>query len=500
MKSLIAKIKETYTGRDVIIALQHMLTMIGATILVPITCGLNVSMTVLCAGIGTIIFFFISEKKVPVFLGSSFAFLGAYKAIMGEGAPNGPQTLFTDNYELWCQNMGKLSVALMAAGVLYLLFSILVKIVGVEKIKKAFPPIVVGPIVMLIGFILVQSMFQNDIIGQISSGVAPAWKVWTCAIVTVVTVLAINAYCKPKSILKIMPVICGFFVGTVYAWIIGYPINIEFSGSIVIFQDIFTEKSILGFYRYLSIDLNAMVQVLPVALVSIMEHMGDISANSMVCGKDFMVDPGINKTILGDGTATFVAGMLGGPSNTTYSENTAVLVMTNNFKATNTFLAAIFAVILGIFVPFADIIYAIPTPVIGGASIVLFGMISASGFRNLIDNRVDLGKTKNLLVVSFTVAVGLGVNSIGNLQFGKIQISALCVATLVGILLNFVIPNDKEENETNEPIKIQFLPDVKDDKEETQSNDKEEIVTQINTEIETVTETKTEETVTETVS
>ena len=480
MKSLIAKIKETYTGRDVIIALQHMLTMIGATILVPISCGLNVSITVLCAGIGTIIFFFISEKKVPVFLGSSFAFLGAYKAIMGAGSPNGPQTLFTDNYQLWCQNMGKLSVALMTAGVLYFLFSMLVKVVGVEKIKKAFPPIVVGPIVMLIGFTLVQSMFQNDIVGQITSGVAPAWKVWTCAIVTVATVLGINAYCKPKSILRIMPIICGFLVGTLYAWIIGYPINVEFTGSIVIFQDIFTEKSILGFYKYLSFDLNAMVQILPIALVSIMEHMGDISANSMVCGKDFMVDPGVNKTILGDGTATFVAGMLGGPSNTTYSENTAVLVMTNNFKPTNTLLAAVFAVILGIFVPFANIIYAIPTPVIGGASIVLFGMIAASGFRNLIDNRVDLGKTKNLLVVSFTVAVGLGVNSIGNLQFGDIQISALCVATLVGILLNFIIPNRREENETNELLKIQLVPDVKEDDKETQtvSNDTEETVTE----------------------
>ena len=484
MKSLIAKIKETYTGRDVIIALQHMLTMIGATILVPISCGLNVSITVLCAGIGTIIFFFISEKKVPVFLGSSFAFLGAYKAIMGAGSPNGPQTLFTDNYQLWCQNMGKLSVALMAAGVLYFLFSMLVKVVGVEKIKKAFPPIVVGPIVMLIGFTLVQSMFQNDIVGQITSGVAPAWKVWTCAIVTVATVLGINAYCKPKSILRIMPIICGFLVGTLYAWIIGYPINVEFTGSIVIFQDIFTEKSILGFYKYLSFDLNAMVQILPIALVSIMEHMGDISANSMVCGKDFMVDPGVNKTILGDGTATFVAGMLGGPSNTTYSENTAVLVMTNNFKPTNTLLAAVFAVILGIFVPFANIIYAIPTPVIGGASIVLFGMIAASGFRNLIDNRVDLGKTKNLLVVSFTVAVGLGVNSIGNLQFGDIQISALCVATLVGILLNFIIPNRREENETNELLKIQLVPDVKEDDKETQtvSNDTEETVTETVTE------------------
>lgn len=446
---LINKFKETYTGRDVLISLQHMLTMLGGTILVPIACGMNISITMICAGIGTIAFFFISEKKVPVFLGSSVAFMGAYQSIMGEGITGDEKvsSLFTDNYELWCKNMGKLAVALFAAGILYLIFSIIVKKIGVEKIKKIFSPIVVGPVVMLIGFILCQSMFANDIFGQIAGngGSHEAWKVWTCALVTIITVLGINAYCKPKSIFKVMPIICGFVVGTIYAAIIGYGFEYNTNGSIVIFQDIFCENSVLGFWKYLSIDGNAMIQILPIALVSIMEHLGDISANSLACGKDFMIDPGVNKTILGDGTATFIAGLLGGPANTTYSENTAILVMTQNFKPANMFLAAIFSIILGIFVPFANLVKAIPTPVIGGASIVLFGMIAASGLRNLIENKVDLGETKNLLVVSFTLAVGLGMNCIGGLNIGKVNISALCIATIVAVLLNVIIPNPKTE-------------------------------------------------------
>lgn len=457
MKKLINKFKETYTGRDIIVSLQHMLTMLGGTILVPISCGMNISITMLCAGIGTIAFFFITQKKVPVFLGSSFAFLAAYQNIMGQGIdPLKGETLgnlFETNYSLWCTNMGKLVVALFIAGLLYGLFSILIKFVGVEKIKKAFSPIVVGPVVMLIGFILCQSMFKNDIYNQIignsSYGVEEAWKVWTCAIVTIITVIGINAYCKPKSIFKIMPIICGFVVGTIYAVIIGYNINISFSGSITVFEEIFCKNSILGFWGKLSLDANALLQILPIAIVSMMEHMGDISANSLACGKDFMVDPGVNRTILGDGTATFIAGLLGGPANTTYSENTAILVMTKNYKPANMFLAAIFSIVLGLFVPFAEIIKAIPTPVIGGASIVLFGMISASGLRTLIENKIDLGKTKNLIVVSFTLAVGLGINAIGNLQLGNIEISALCVATIIAIVLNFLVPDNEEDVEEN---------------------------------------------------
>ena len=423
----------------------------------PISCGLNISITMICAGIGTIAFYFIAKKKVPVFLGSSIAFLTGYCNIMGNGIneANGETlaNLYTTNYELWCTNLGKLVVALWVAGILYAIFSYVIKLVGVEKIKKIFSPIVVGPVVMLIGFGLCQTMFKNDIVLQISDA-NPAWKVWTCAIITMVTILAINAYCKDSSIFKIMPIICGFVVGTVYALIIGYDFSVEFSGSVTIFEDIFSEKSVLGFWKHLAFDGNAMIQILPVALVSMMEHLGDISANSLACHKDFMIDPGVNRTILGDGTATFIAGLLGGPANTTYSENTAILVMTNNFKPANMVLASVFAILLGIFVPFGEVIKAIPTPVIGGASIVLFGMIAASGLRNLIENKIDLGQTKNLLVVSFTLAVGLGFNAINGLTIGDVNISALCIATFVAIILNVIIPKSKENSNTVENTEI----------------------------------------------
>lgn len=464
MNKLANWVKENYTGRDVIVALQHMITMIGGTVLVPLTCGMNISITMLCAGIGTILFFFISQKKVPVFLGSSFAFLGAYTSIMGTGlaeynAANG--TAYTvsnmvnnfanaEIYDLWCRNMGKLAVALWFAGLMYVIFSFIIKAVGVEKIKKVFGPTVVGPVVMLIGFTLCQSMFTNDIVSQVGVNGATSFQVWSTAVITMATILAVNGFCKNKgfsSILKIMPIICGFVVGTVWAVIIGYPLVPKFSGSVVIFQDIFCEKSLLGFWRYITIDGNALLQVLPVALVSMMEHMGDISANSIACGKDFLVDPGVNKTIMGDGVATAFAGLLGGPSNTTYSENTAILTMTQNFKPTTVLLAAVFALILGIFVPFAEVVMAMPSPVIGGASVVLFGMISASGLRTLIENKIDLGKTKNLIVVSFTLACGLGFSAIGGIHIGDIEISPLCIATIIAILLNLIIPDyDKKED------------------------------------------------------
>ena len=455
-------VKENYTGKDVLVAIQHMLTMIGGTILVPLTCGMNISITMLCAGFGTILFFFITQKKMPVFLGSSFAFLGAYTTIMGSGIDSAAgetiTNLFKTNYELWCINMGKLVVGLWFVGLLYLIFSFIIKAVGVEKIKKLFGPVVVGPIVMLIGFTLCQTMFTSDISSQVGVGGATTFQVWSTAIITMLTIIGVNAFCKEtgfSSIFKIMPIICGFIVGTVWAIVIGYPMAPSFSGSVVVFQDIFTEKSVLGFWRYIAIDGNALLQVLPVALVTMMEHMGDVSANSLACGKDFLVDPGVNRTILGDGCATAFAGLLGGPSNTTYSENTAILTMTKNFKPTTVLLAAIFAVILGIFVPFAELVQAMPSPVIGGASVVLFGMISASGLRTLVENRVDLTKTKNLIIVSFTLACGLGFSAIGGIHIGNIEISALCIATLVAVLLNFIIPGEKEEKDAiAEPMAI----------------------------------------------
>jgi uracil permease len=314
--------------------------------------------------------------------------------------------------------------------------------------------VVIAPIVILIGLILAPKMVYNNIVANYVTGGSVAWKEWTTAIITVITIVAVNSFTKSKSFLRAMPIIVGFLVGYGYASIIGL-VNFStiFSGQIVIFQNI--GKS-LAFYGSLNINWAVILAVVPIGFVSVMEHLGDISANSIVCGKDFMKDPGLHKTLAGDGTATVVAGLLGGPSNTTYGENTALLIMTKNYNPDNLFLAACFTVLFGIFTPFAEILASIPAAVIGGASLVLFGMISASGLRNLIEKHVDIANTKNLLIISLVLSVGLGLaglsligdvtgNTAYKLMIGSAEISPLAVATVLGVLLNLILPNEKDD-------------------------------------------------------
>ncbi len=436
--------KIKYTGRDIVLSLQHMFAMLGATVLVPILCNMNVSIALITAGLGTIAFYFISKRKVPVFLGSSFAFLPAYISIMAGSGLIGSES--------WKTAMGSLTVALMLTGILYLIVALIVKKVGAEKVKKVFPTIVIAPIVILIGLILAPKMVLNNIVNNYVIGGSSAWKEWTCAILTAVTIVGINSFTKPKSFLRVMPIIIGFLVGYVYGAIIGLvDFNNIFSGQIVVFQNL---GESLSFYGNINFNFAVILAVVPIGLVSIMEHLGDISANSVVCGKDFMTDPGLHRTLAGDGTATIIASLLGGPANTTYGENMAVLAMTKNYNPNNIFLAACFTVLFGIFTPFAEFMTSIPPAVIGGASLVLFGMISASGLRNLIEQRVDLTLNKNLMIVTIVLAVGLSLSALsligdvtGITQFkimiSGIEISPLAISTLLGITLNLILPNEK---------------------------------------------------------
>lgn len=453
------KQKLKYTGKDVLLSLQHMFAMLGATVLVPILSNMNVSIALITAGLGTIAFYFIAERKVPVFLGSSFAFLPAYIAVLAGAGNIGSDT--------WNRAMGGLSIALVLTGILYLVFALVVKKIGVNKMKKIFPIVVIAPVVILIGFILAPKMIYSNIVANYVSGSSVAWKEWSCAIVTAVTIVAINSFGKKKSFFKVMPIVIGFAVGYLYGLAIGLvQFQNVFSGQIVIFQDL---KNVFSFYTKLNFNFATILAVMPIAFVSIMEHLGDISANSIVCGKDFMTDPGIHKTLTGDGVATIIAGAMGGPANTTYGENTALLIMTKNYNPNNLFLAACFTVFFGIFTPFAEFLASIPPAVIGGASIVLFGMISASGLRNLIENRVDLTKTKNLMIITLVLSIGLGLGAIsligdvtGNMAYkvmvGGVEISPLAIATVLGILLNFILPNEKDEMLT-----VKIKSDKKDD-------------------------------------
>lgn len=453
------KSTKAFTAKDAVLSFQHMFAMLGATMLVPMLAGMDISVALISAGLGTIIFYFLTKRRVPVFLGSSFAFLPALISVMKQGEQQAPGIGTPD----WNQRMACVMIAVVLAGLVYVLFSVIIKAVGVKSIKKLFPPIVVGPIIIIIGMILAPKMFWNNIIGNYDTnlgwGGSAAWQQWSAAGVTALTIILVNAFAKPKSFLKVVPILLGFIVGYAYSACIGL-VNINFSGNIVIFQEAKQVWSFWGPEGLGNIDgamlTSAILMIVPLAVVTFMEHLGDISANSTVCGQDFMVDPGLNRTVLGDGVATMVGGLLGGPANTTYGENTAVLAITKNYNPRNIFYAACMAVVLGIFVPFGEILASIPSPVVGGASIVLFGMISASGLRSLVEGKVDFGNSKNLIVVSVTLAVGLGLGAMSlagditgisslKIMIGQVEISPLAIATVLAILLNLIIPDSKEK-------------------------------------------------------
>ncbi|MBQ9833062.1 MAG: hypothetical protein IJO48_04940 [Clostridia bacterium] len=434
------------TAKTAVLSFQHMFAMFGSCVLVPILCNMSIAMSLLAAGIGTIIFYFLTKRKVPVFLASSFAFLPALQSCMANTAIGTPE---------WNIQMGKAMPAVFLAGLVYVLLSVIIKFVGVQKVRKLFPPIVVGPVIIVIGMILAPKMFWNNIIGQAIWNDIPVWKEWTAAIITAAAIILTNTLAKPKSFLRVIPILVGFAVGYIYSLCIGL---VDYSGcdwsQIVIFQDL---ENLFGFYGSLSIDWGIILSIVPLALVTFMEHLGDISANSNICGKDFMVDPGIHRTVLGDGVATSVAALLGAPANTTYGENTAVLAITKNYNTKNILYAAIFAVILGCFSIFGTAINTIPSAVIGGASIVLFGMISASGLRSLVDNKVNFSNTKNLIVVSVILSIGLGLGAMSlagditgdaslKIMVGSVEISPLAIATVVGVILNLIIPNKKGDD------------------------------------------------------
>ncbi len=446
------------TGKDAILSFQHMFAMLGATILVPLLSGMSVPMALISAGVGTICFYFITQKKVPVFLGSSFAFLPALCTVIGQSvAQYSPE---------WNVRSLAAMLALVAAGLVYVVLSLIIKYVGVEKVKKLFPPVVVGPVIIVIGMILAPKMFYNNIMHSYIGGTGSAWKEWTAAGVTALTIIGVNAFAKPKSFLKVIPILLGFIVGYLYSLCIGL---IDFTGAfsadrIVIFQNL---DKYFGFYgAWGELDgamlASAMLAIVPLALVTFMEHLGDISANSTVCGKDFMVDPGLDRTVMGDGVATIASALLGGPANTTYGENTAVLSITKNYNPRNVFFAAVLAVVFGVFSVFSDLLATIPSAVIGGASIVLFGMISANGLRALVDARVDFNNSKNMMIVAAVLSVGLGLGAMslvgdvtGNnaykIMAGSVEISPLAIATVLAIVLNLIIPDSKQE-EQQEPI------------------------------------------------
>lgn len=398
-----------------ILGLQHTFAMFGATVLVPLITGLDISTTLLMAGLGTLLFHLITKGKVPAFLGSSFAFLGGFAALAQ--APDG--TPIPEMLPYVCGGI-------VVAGLIYLVVAALVGAFGVKKIMRFFPPVVTGPIIISIGLILAPSAISN------------CQTNWLLAIIAFAVIVLANIF--GKGMVKIIPILLGILVSYAVALCMG---AVDFSS----IQE--AKAFAMAPITLAKFDISAILTVAPIALASMMEHIGDISAISATVGKNYIKDPGLHRTLLGDGLATSLAGMFGGPANTTYGENTGVLALTKVYDPRVIRIAAVFAIILSFIPKFAAIVSTIPAAIIGGVSFILYGMISAIGARNLVEGRVDLSQSRNLIIAATILVSALGFNSIGGITFSvagaDITLSGLAIASILGILLNAVLPGNTYE-------------------------------------------------------
>lgn len=407
--------------QKLILGIQHTLAMFGATVLVPALTGLNTSITLFCAGVGTLLFHWITKRKVPVFLGSSFAFMAGIMAIIGDSRMGDPDFL---------DKLAAVKGALIIAGLVYVVFAGLIKLFGYEKVNKLLPPVVTGPIIIVIGLRLSGSAISNAFYynGEFSL------KAILVTIAILLTIIIVSVYAK--GIFNLMPILFAIIVGYLVCLPMGF---CDFTAVREAHFFSFMDQDILAQLLCVPVfRMDAILAIAPIALVTMIEHVGDITTNGAVVGQNFMVDPGIHRTILGDGIATAFAGLLGGPANTTYGENTGVLAVTKVYDPAVIRIAAVFAIILGVFGKFGGFISSIPSPVTGGIGIVLYGMISAVGVRILINSRLNFGNSRNLLTAAVILVLGIGCDSVP--VYGSVTISGLALAAVVGILMAYILP------------------------------------------------------------
>ena len=407
-----------------VLGLQHMFAMFGATVLVPALTGLSVSATLLFAGLGTLLFHFLTKGKVPAFLGSSFAFLAGYAAI----APNGEAEL-----------LPYACVGVACSAILYLVLAALVKAFGTHKVMSFFPPIVTGPIIICIGMTLANSAI-NNCTGN-----------WGIALVAIVTVVVFNIW--GKGMFKIVPILMGVLVSYALAAVLG---QVDFSGvasASWIGLPVAYENTVFSLFGKAdsSLLISAVIAIMPIALATMIEHIGDVCAISSTVGENFIEDPGLHRTLMGDGFATALASLFGAPANTTYGENTGVLALTKVYDPAVIRLAAIFAIIASFCPKFSALVSAMPVGTIGGVSLILYGMISAIGVRNLVENKVDLSASRNVIIASLIMSLALGItfSAAGaiKLTLGSVSLSfsGLAVAAVVGIAANAILPGKDYE-------------------------------------------------------
>ena len=410
-----------------VLGLQHMFAMFGATVLVPAITGLPVSTTLLFAGLGTLLFHLLTKMKVPAFLGSSFAFIGGYLSIVEMGK----------SYDLTAsQSLPYSCIGVACAGFLYFILAGLFKAFGAKKVMKFFPPVVTGPIIICIGLIL-----SGSAIGNCQSN-------WWIALAAIVSIIICNIW--GRGMIKIVPILIGVLVSYVLAACFGL---VDFSAvkdaawiGLPIYKD--STAIAIADTRNWEMLTTAIITIMPIALATMIEHIGDMCAISSTTGNNYLQDPGLHRTLMGDGLATAIASLFGAPANTTYGENTGVLNLTKVYDPRVIRIAAIFAILFSFCPKFAAIVSAMPAATIGGVSLILYGMISAVGVRNVVENNVDFSSSRNVIIAAIILVLGIGINygvEGGSIDLGFTKLSALAIAALVGIILNAILPGKDYE-------------------------------------------------------
>lgn len=417
-----------------LLGLQHMFAMFGATILVPILVnnyfegeGLSIQVTLFCAGVGTLFFHLCSKLKVPAFLGSSFAFLGGFSAVAN---------LDTGIFE--GMTMGeKLPYAcggIVFAGLFYLVLALIIKLVGIRKVMRFLPPVVTGPMIICIGLSLAPSAVSN------------ASANWLLALIALAVIIVFNIW--GKGMFRIIPILLGVVISYIAALVLNACGITNPDGSAILnFTNVAT-ASVVGLppFSLCKFDLTAILVMVPISLATMMEHIGDMSAISATVGENFIEDPGLHRTLIGDGLATSFSALAGGPANTTYGENTGVLELSKVYDPLVIRLAACYAVVLSFLPKFSEIISSLPSAIIGGVSFMLYGMISAIGVRNVVENKVDFTQSRNLIIAAVILVSGLGFSNGLTFTIGttSITLTGLAIAAIAGILLNAVLPGKDE--------------------------------------------------------
>lgn len=410
-------------GRMTILGLQHLFAMFGATVLVPVITGLSVSSTLLFAGIGTLIFHLCTKGKVPAFLGSSFAFLGGYAAVTQMGLAKG--LALSESLPYAC-------IGVFCAGLMYFVLSGLFAAFGTRKVMRFFPPVVTGPIIIAIGLILSGSAIQN------------CSQNWPIALVAIAVIVIANIW--GKGMVKIVPILLGVLASYIVAIVFG---KVDFStvrDAAWIGLPFKWEDTAIAVFRSpdWGLIVASIIAILPISLATMVEHIGDMCAISSTTDRNYLEDPGLHRTLMGDGLATAIASLFGAPANTTYGENTGVLNITRVFDPRVIRLAAIFSILLAFCPKFAALIGAMPAATIGGVSLILYGMISAVGVRNIVENRVDFTQSRNVIIAALILVLAVGIKYGANdaVRIGFTSLSGLAVAAIVGILFNIILPGN----------------------------------------------------------